>query len=435
MLDAPSARGSCGPSTPLDPPRIAGVPHDSSVPRLAGPEVSAREQAAVNRLLDLSTSLPLMPRTHAFGGAPGQAMAAFRAGFFLREEDWPKVAESLATMSLADLRAFKRALLAGHPWAASVARDVALKEPTEGPRKAAQLVKIQRILSGRIFDAVDPKARATQHLAYRALELKNETATAVTPKELQRLGELLEHLRAEVEQVQSLLDPKQRDGLLAQVAEIESSLVSREAPVLLQLEKDRALIRAGTFGVEDLGRVLEQHGDAGVEMMLGVHRGVLPVRDPENLGYRPTTTAAILKLLPHLGPKDLFFDCGAGFGKVALLVAILAKCRVVAIERNPGTAEVLSRSVADFGLGANIEVRACDAKTQDYGDATAVFMFNPFQGSVLEEVAERIRAVAERRRVQLLAHRPADQIYREFGQWRSTGPYELVCFDSAWTPA
>lgn len=136
--------------------------------------------------------------------------------------------------------------------------------------------------------------------------------------------------------------------------------------------------------------------NALAEARLNVKTGGV-YRDPANpdsccstLSYR--SVHAVLQFL-ELGPDDVFVDVGCGKGRVVCCAARRPLRRVVGIENNPEAARAARTNAARLrGRRAPVTILEADARTVDYGEATALYLFNPFGAEVLRAVLARLAA-------------------------------------------
>lgn len=114
--------------------------------------------------------------------------------------------------------------------------------------------------------------------------------------------------------------------------------------------------------------------------------------EADMVAYQKTPARIALDLIARSGlsPRDLFLDVGSGLGQVPILAHLLAGARALGIEREPAYVDYARACAAGLGL-TGVEFLACDARAADYAQATALFLYTPFRGAMLEEVLERIR--------------------------------------------
>lgn len=100
-------------------------------------------------------------------------------------------------------------------------------------------------------------------------------------------------------------------------------------------------------------------------------RGLNRSRDDFRFGETPWSTG--LQLLEGIGPEDVFFDLGAGRGKMVFLAALATGCRAVGIELLGGY-NYVSRRIARWAGIANAEFRDEDFLRTDLAPATVLYM-------------------------------------------------------------
>ena len=130
-------------------------------------------------------------------------------------------------------------------------------------------------------------------------------------------------------------------------------------------------------------------------------------REPEMVYYQQTPARIILELVEktHLTSKDVFYDLGSGLGQVPILVNLLSGVTAKGIEFEPAYCEYAKGCAADLNL-SRVDFVNVDAREADYSDGTAFFMYTPFEGSLLQEVLEKLWAEARRRRIKLITYGP-----------------------------
>jgi len=171
----------------------------------------------------------------------------------------------------------------------------------------------------------------------------------------------------------------------------------------------RGVVRAGGLRGADLLAWLGAHPpgerDAALELLLGVAGE--PAQDPvgaDRMGYMPAAIAPIVRavLAVPITRDDVLVDLGAGLGKIVMAVHLLTGARTRGVEIQ---ADLVARGrarAADLRL-EGVDFVAADALKADLDDATVVFLYLPFTGSVLEGVMARLEAVARRRQIVVCA--------------------------------
>ena len=94
--------------------------------------------------------------------------------------------------------------------------------------------------------------------------------------------------------------------------------------------------------------------------------------------------------------RDVLLDYGCGKGRVVVVAATYPFRRVLGIERVPELGEIARQNVDRAGNKLrckSIEIVTADAVTYAVPhDVNVIFLFNPFVGTVLSAVQDRIRA-------------------------------------------
>jgi SAM-dependent methyltransferase len=124
---------------------------------------------------------------------------------------------------------------------------------------------------------------------------------------------------------------------------------------------------------------------------------------PDRVGHVPSPWGALRRVLDssQIAPDDVFVDIGSGLGRVVYLAARYPFARVEGLD--------ISEQLADDSR-ANLErarrrlrcrdVRIVNADLLDYelpDDATFVYCFNPFRGTIFAALLAKIFASIDRR--------------------------------------
>jgi hypothetical protein len=138
-------------------------------------------------------------------------------------------------------------------------------------------------------------------------------------------------------------------------------------------------------------------------------------REPEMVYYQQTPARIIFELVEkaHLTGEDVFYDLGSGLGQVPILVHLLSGATVKGIEFEPAYCDYARGCAADLNL-SSVEFINADARKVDYSDGTVFFMYTPFEGSLLQEVLEKLRGESRKRRISLFTYGPCTpQVIRQ----------------------
>jgi SAM-dependent methyltransferase len=141
---------------------------------------------------------------------------------------------------------------------------------------------------------------------------------------------------------------------------------------------------------------------------------------PEFRGYAPTSYRDWRLIRPHLivNPQSSFIDYGAGLGRVVILAAQLPFRCVIGVEFS---ADLVQRAIANVKaartlLRSPVNVVCIDAAAFEIpDDASTLFFANPFAGSILASVLERVRASYAKcpRPLQLVCTVPEQSAFEE----------------------
>jgi SAM-dependent methyltransferase len=240
-----------------------------------------------------------------------------------------------------------------------------------------------------------------------------------------------------------------------QLSPLSAALLERAARVQHQLDaaderlfdRLRSRIARGRFTPGGLRRGLARHAHASEHsqsydaldvLLAGVlDAGELPdesiVRDAEMIAYQPASGHVILGLLPHVQATDVFYDLGAGLGRVAILVALLSGARARGVEIEPAFC-AYAEAVAQRLLVRGVDFVAADARDVPLEDGTVFFLYSPFRGALLRSVLGKLRALARRGPLRVCTHGPCTaEAGREPWLRRHSGtlePHGLAVFHS-----
>jgi hypothetical protein len=126
---------------------------------------------------------------------------------------------------------------------------------------------------------------------------------------------------------------------------------------------------------------------------------------PEMIAYHPTPGQVILALIAHagLGAHDVFYDLGAGIGRVALLVGLLTAAHVKGIEFEPAYCAYAQQRAHHLRL-SQVQFLNVDARAADYTDGTVFYLYTPFTGRLLQAVLARLQGEAHSRSITLATY-------------------------------
>lgn len=137
--------------------------------------------------------------------------------------------------------------------------------------------------------------------------------------------------------------------------------------------------------------------DRIVDAFLGI-KTFTPVPDhpdmtARNIQYDPLPYRSLCGIARHLSMSrdDTLLDLGCGKGRVLCFFAMRRLSKCSGIEISPSLADGARRNAQRLrGRHAAIGVTQGDAMNADMGDASIIYMFNPFSGEVMEPVLRSI---------------------------------------------
>jgi SAM-dependent methyltransferase len=181
------------------------------------------------------------------------------------------------------------------------------------------------------------------------------------------------------------------------------------------------LLAAGRHLRRLLDRLLDLHFDPafGTETRRVVDRAQMQDVDSPNLSrgirYEPTRALPFRRVVraARVPVDGGFVDLGCGQGRVLLLAVLCGFARVTGVDYSPALIAVAEKNLAAFRARTRRTFRyhvfAMDAADYAFtGDDTVVYLFNPFDASVLAAVLARLRRSREQfpRPVWIIYHNP-----------------------------
>lgn len=149
--------------------------------------------------------------------------------------------------------------------------------------------------------------------------------------------------------------------------------------------------------------------DVFIDSLFGLHTEPVETAPLQvgMIGYQATPAHVILDLLARvpLGADDVFYDIGAGVGRVVMLVGLLTTAQAKGIEYEPSYCAYARERAADLRL-TRVDFCQSDARQADYSDGTVFFLYTPFRGAMLQEVLDRLHDVARLRPITIATYGP-----------------------------
>jgi SAM-dependent methyltransferase len=192
------------------------------------------------------------------------------------------------------------------------------------------------------------------------------------------------------------------------------------APVLRRLRTQLGSIQRA--GVERFERAL------GIDTTGIIEEKEIYAAQPEREGYQGSGWIDLRRMLRpgEVKPHDVFLDLGSGKGKVVMLAARYPFARVIGVEISEELNDVARRNLAAArGRRRCGDVQLVTADVLEYEippDASVVYLYNPFRGSLFDAVIAKLIDSVERH------PRPMRLIYlnpKEHDRLMATGRFKL----------
>ena len=146
-----------------------------------------------------------------------------------------------------------------------------------------------------------------------------------------------------------------------------------------------------------LGKHADYAIDVAIDALLGIKTfsrvPVAPDMSARNIQYDPLPYRSLLTIARHLplAPGDHLLDIGCGKGRVLCFFALRRVRRCSGIEIEPDLAADARRNARRLrGRRAPIDITQADAIAAEIGDASVIYLFNPFSAEVMEPVLRNI---------------------------------------------
>lgn len=118
-----------------------------------------------------------------------------------------------------------------------------------------------------------------------------------------------------------------------------------------------------------------------------------------------------------LGPEDVLYDLGSGYGRIPLYAALTTNCgKCKGIEIVPERVRI-SQNAARALLLLNVDFIQDNVQDYDFSDGTIFFLFNPFTWQTLEKVGEKFKKIVAQRKIQIVTWGGPSVAYLERQHW------------------
>jgi predicted RNA methylase len=163
--------------------------------------------------------------------------------------------------------------------------------------------------------------------------------------------------------------------------------------------------------------------------------GVLRIEEPaarlaglaaDMVFYQPTPARHIFDAIARSGLDrgDVLIDLGSGLGQVVLLGAICTGARCIGIEWEAAYVACARRCAEALRLGRVSFVQG-DARTADLSAGTVFYLYTPFEGAMLREVLDRLKAEAATRELRICTLGPCTPTVAQEPWLQAAGAWEL----------
>lgn len=179
-------------------------------------------------------------------------------------------------------------------------------------------------------------------------------------------------------------------------------------------------LRRGAYGpaeyAADLRALPPYAWDPFTARLFDVHR--LPARETDRsalmVDYVATSVHSVFEIVPDLGPDDVLYDIGSGLGLVVLLLAFLTPAQIRGVEIEPAFQRVAAARAQAFGLTRAVSILGA-AEDQDYAEATALYLYYPVRGELMNRVMAKVEADTAGRPLKVYSTGKASQALAELG--------------------
>lgn len=231
-----------------------------------------------------------------------------------------------------------------------------------------------------------------------------------------------------IERIDGLLQTSEPPAALLPLKQRAEALKCQlEAINTTVFERIRAAIRLGHYRGTTLLNLITSYVEGGsdggqTQPVLGYDaldaftNGLLSVqavpletreREPEMVYYQKTPARIIFELVAkaRFTDEDVFYDIGSGLGHVPILVNLLSGAAAKGIDVEPAYCLYANACAVDLNL-SRVTFKQADARTADFSHGTVFFLYTPFEGRMLQEVLDRLRAITQHRQIRLFSYGP-----------------------------
>jgi hypothetical protein len=127
--------------------------------------------------------------------------------------------------------------------------------------------------------------------------------------------------------------------------------------------------------------------------------------EPEMIFYQKAPARIIFELAERaqFRKDDIFFDLGSGLGQVAILVNLVSGAITRGIEYEPAYCAYAKASALQLHL-SGVDFINADARKADCSSGTIFFMYDPFQGSMLQDMLKILQRESRKRTIRIFTY-------------------------------
>ncbi|MDX1608090.1 MAG: methyltransferase domain-containing protein [Candidatus Spechtbacterales bacterium] len=168
--------------------------------------------------------------------------------------------------------------------------------------------------------------------------------------------------------------------------------LSTDIEIYKEHESELTEILDGIFGLP--GNVWESHSAA---------KRRYPEHRHESIRHAPTHYSKIQMMLNILRPdkNDVFYDLGSGYGRVVLYTALMTRAQCFGVELIEDRLQKGREAARKLKL-KNAEFLSGNVLDQNLNIANIFFLFNPFKGSVLTKVVEKLKDISDEKKITVI---------------------------------
>jgi hypothetical protein len=128
-------------------------------------------------------------------------------------------------------------------------------------------------------------------------------------------------------------------------------------------------------------------------------------REPEMVYYQKTPARIILEIIKRAEFKtqEVFVDLGSGLGQIVMLAHLITGVKAKGVEFEPAYCEYAKSCAAELNVH-NVDFINADVRDADYSSGTVFFMYTPFEGKMLQDVLNKLRAETKSRKIKLFTY-------------------------------